>query len=148
MIILHSEEDTWTKINIYTTWFLALNWPLRQPGQLFDCHNDTLPSFSLPVFSWQTMFYALDKTEKHWRRHTSLAWLLLLPSFHIVLWGCGVWGCGGHLTSTREKAETSQCWPNALALSALIGLYIDFSLSVTWQLSCNKFNSTVFTEPC
>ena len=121
------------KMNICTTWFLVFAAPGRKPRTLYDCHNDTQSCFfySSPITDSQNRDHWLSqppgscscsmylrKQESTW--DVSVAWLLLPPSFNILLWECDVWGCGSHLASHKGKVRTSQShWPSALGESAL-----------------------------
>lgn len=133
MIIPHSEEDTWIKINICTTWFLALNCPGKQPGNHLAVIMTSSFFFTyLPLQSRKKRvtgfpsLLAADHVLRTWENRKILeeifliAWFLLLLSFHIEVWEYDVWGYGTYLPSHKEKAKTSQSgWPCVLGGSAL-----------------------------
>lgn len=155
MIVPFGRKRHWNHINIYTTWFLALNGPGRKPRKLFDCHNDTQPSFSLPIshhIVWKKgslafpasllLFRVLEKTGKHLR---CLISLVSAASFlRHSAWEGDV------------RAEAAPCQPRGWAVrtASQMGcpvpwmpqlwkhLHLDFSLCVIMKWLVISVNST------
>lgn len=148
MIIPCSEEDTWTKINVCAIWFLALNWPGKQPRKLFECHNYTF-FFLYPS--------PISESEKggHWLFQPSCSWS---RSIHVYLrkqentWGdtsyslvtaasfLPHWGCGSHFSSQKKRPEPHRVADPVFRMNQVWNhLHLDFSLCVISNF--NKLSS-------
>lgn len=135
---------------IWEIW-LGINWCSPCSGLPFLYRSPITGSkkeglwLSQPSCSW--LFYLLEKTGEHLRA-SLITWLLLFPSFDVVL---RIWweAVAATLPAMRKRPEPHRMVDPVLCMDYLWNnLHVDFSLCLITKCLCyfNKFNSIVFIE--